>query len=190
MENHLPLIDTPPPPGCTIPPGMTSFRIKLPQHQARLVALAVSYHLARPGSELDPDTLMTYKHGLSDLVPVVDAQLDEPHTLFDLTPLQGMLLSTAFSSVLSELKMYSTFDRMSGDSRRPRSTAHGFDDRLRQLFPEIAGDAYYASQLAEDMALLRRELPFAKARELHEAERQAAEAMLRQRKPWQFWKRA
>ena len=170
--------------------GMTTFRIKLPQHQARLVALAVSYHLARPGAELDPDTMSNYKHGLSDLVPIIDAQLDEPHTLFDLTPLQGMLLSTAFSSTLSELKMYSVFDRMSGESRRPRSTSPGFDDRLRNLFPEIAGDAYYASKLAEDMALLRRDLPFAKARELHEAERQAAEAARRQRKSWQFWKRA
>jgi hypothetical protein len=168
---------------------MTTFRIKLPQHHAKLVSLAISYHLARPGSEIDPDTLSSYKHGLADLVPIIEAQLEEQHTLFDLSPLQGMLLSTAFSSVLSELKMYSVFDRMSGDSRRPRSTAPGFDDRLRDLFPEIAGDPYYASKLAEDMALLRRELPFAKARELHEVERQAAEAARRQRKPWQFWKR-
>jgi hypothetical protein len=168
---------------------MTTFRIKLPQHQARLVALAIGYHLARPGSEIDPDTMSHYKHGLAELTPVIEAQLDEPNTLFDLSPLQGMLLSTAFSSVLSELKMYSLVDRMSGESRRPRSTAPGFDDRLRSLFPEIAGDAYYASKLAEDMALLRRELPFAKARELHEAERQAAEAARRQRKPWQFWRR-
>ena len=70
--------------------------------------------------------------------------------------------------------MCSVFDRMAGDSRRPRSTATGFDDHLRDLFPEIAGDAAYASQLAEEMALLRRELPFARAREALEEERQAA----------------
>lgn len=169
---------------------MTTFRIKLPQHQAKLVALAVGYHLARPGSEIDPDTMASYQHGLRELVPVIDAQLEERETTFDLNPLQGMLLSTAFSSVLSELKMYSVFDRMAGDSRRRRSTAPGFDDRLRTLFPAIAGDPSYASQLAEEMALLRRDLPFARARELHEQERQAAEAARHQRKPWQFWKRA
>ena len=169
---------------------MTAFRIKLPQHQTKLISLAVSYHLARPGSELDPDTMSKYKHGLAELVPVIEAQLEEREATFDLNPLQGMLLSTAFSSTLSELKMYSVLDRMSGESRRPRSTAPGFDDRLRTLFPAIAGDPHYASNLAEDMALLRREMPFAKAREMHELERRAAQAERQQRKPWQFWKRA
>ena len=130
-----------------------------------------------------------YKHGLRELQPILEAQLDQPHAVFDLNRLQGVLLSTAFSSVLSELKMYSVFDRMAGESRRPRSTATGFDDHLRDLFPEIAGDAGYASQLAEEMALLRRELPFARAREALEAERREAEATKSSRKSWQFWKR-
>lgn len=169
---------------------MTEFRIKVPQHQAKLVALAVSYHLARPGSELDPDTMAKYKHGLAELVPIIEAQLEEREVVFDLNALQGMLLSTAFSSTLSELKMYSVFDRMSGESRRPRSTAHGFDDRLRTLFPAIAGDPSYASRLAEDIAMLRRDMPFAKAREMWELERQAAQLERQQRKPWQFWRRA
>jgi hypothetical protein len=169
---------------------MTAFRVRVPQHQARLIALAIGYHLARPGAELDPDTMSDYQHGLRELAPLVDAQLDEPHALFDLNALQAVLLSTAFSSVLSELKMYSVFDRMAGESRRPRSTAPGFDDRLRDLFPEIAGDPGYASQLAEEMALLRRELPFARAREMLDEERRKSDAARRSRKKtWQFWKR-
>jgi hypothetical protein len=168
---------------------MTSFTIRLPQHQARLVALAVGYHLSRPGSEIDRETMHEYKHGLRELLPVIDAQVDEPAATFDLNPIQATLLSTAFSSVLSELKMYSIFDAMSGESRRPRSTAPGFDDRLRHLFPEIAGDPGYAMQLAEDMTILRRELPFARAREILDDQRRAAEEARNQRKPWQFWKR-
>jgi hypothetical protein len=169
---------------------MTAFRVRVPQHQARLIALAIGYHLARPGAELDPDTMSDYQHGLRELAPLVDAQLDEPHARFDLNALQAVLLSTAFSSVLSELKMYSVFDRMAGESRRPRSTSPGFDDRLRELFPEIAGDPGYASQLAEEMALLRRELPFARAREMLDEERKAAETTRRsQKKAWQFWRR-
>jgi hypothetical protein len=168
---------------------VTTFSLRLPQHQARLVALAVSYHLSRPGSEIDHQTLSEYRHGLAEVLPVIDAQLDAPSAVIDLNPLQTVLLSTAFSSVISELKMYSVFDTMSVGSGRPRSTASGFDHRLRRLFPEVAGDASYASQLAEDMAMLRRELPSARAREVLEEERQAAQAARGHRKRWQFWKR-
>ncbi len=168
---------------------MTSFTIRLPQHQARLVALAVSYHLARPGSEIDRTTMQEYRHGLRELLPIVDAQLDQPQVTIDLSALQGVLLSTAFSSVMSELKMYSVFDTMAGESRRPRSTAAGFDDRLRVLFPEVAGDPRYAMQLAEDMAMLRREMPFARAREVLEEQRQEEAEAKRGKRRWQFWRR-
>jgi hypothetical protein len=168
---------------------VTRFALRLPQHQARLVALAVAYHLSRPGSELDPDTLSDYAHGLRELRPVIDAQLDADSASFELTPLQAVLLSTALSSVVSELKMYSVFDTMSGASRRPRSTAPGFDERLRSLFPEIAGDAEYASQLAEDVTMLRRELPSARAREVIGEEKRAAEEARSCKRWWQVWKR-
>jgi hypothetical protein len=168
---------------------VTRFALRLPQHQARLLALAVSYHLSRPGAEIDPNTLSNYAHGLRELQPALDSQLDSDSTQLELTPLQAVLLSTALSSVLSELKMYSVFDTMSGSSRRPRSTAPGFDERLRSLFPEVAGDPGYASQLAEDMTLLRRELPSARAQEVMADERAADEAARRRKKWWQVWRR-
>lgn len=168
---------------------MTRFALRLPQHQARLLALAVSYHLSRPGSELDPNTLSDYAHGLREVQPVIDAQLDSEAATLELNPLQTTLLATALSSVVSELKMYSVYDTMSGSSRRPRSTAPGFDDRLRSLFPEIAGDSAYASQLAEDMTLLRRELPLARAQAMIADQREAAEAARRRKKWWQVWRR-
>jgi len=169
---------------------MTRFTLRLPQHQARLVTLAVSYHLARPGSEIDPNTLTDYEHGLRELLPVVDQQLEAETAHFDVRPLQAVLLSTAISSVISELKVYSVFDSMSGASPRPRSTAVGFDDRLRALFPAIAGDPGYASQLAADCLVLRRELPSARARELVVEEKLQAEETARLRKKrWQFWRR-
>jgi hypothetical protein len=37
---------------------MTRFALRLPQRQARLVALAVAYHLARPASELAGEATM------------------------------------------------------------------------------------------------------------------------------------
>jgi len=167
---------------------MTRFGLRLPKQQTRLVALAVSYHLSRPGAELNPDTLSEYEHGLAALLPVIDEQIEHDAAVVEVDPLQAVLLTTAMSSVISELKMYSVFDTMSEGSRRPRSTATGFDDRLRTLFPEIAGDSSYATVLAEQMTMLRREIPSARAREILEEERQSALAAKPRKKRWQFWK--
>lgn len=169
---------------------MTRFALRLPNHQARLVALAVAYHLSRPGSELEAGSLREYRHGLAELRPEIEAQLEGQSATVELNALQVALLSTALSSVISELKMYSVFDTMSEGSGRPRSTAPGFDERLRELFPAVAADAGYASQLAEDMTMLRRELPSARAREVMEDERKAVEAAAGRKKRWQFWRRA
>jgi hypothetical protein len=156
-----------------------------------LVALAVFYHLSRPGAELDPETLSEYEHGLAEVLPLIDEQNENEVVGLELTPLQVALLSTAMSSVVSELKMYSVFDTMSAGSGRPRSAAPGFDQRLRFLFPEVAKDPANASVLAEDMTLLRRELPSARAREVIEEEREeAAAAQSARRRWWQFWRRA
>ena len=169
---------------------MTRFSLHLPRHQARLVALAVHYHLARPGSELDAETMAPYQHGLAEVPAALEPQLDAEAASLELNALQVTLLGTALSSVISELKMYSLFDTMARGSGRPRSTAPGFDDRLRSLFPQVAADPSYASQLAEEMTMLRRQLPSARARQLLEEERRAAqEAARRWRKRWRFWKR-
>lgn len=169
---------------------MTRFGLRLPNHEARLVALAVSYHLSRPGSEIDPVTLREYESGLADLLPVLEPQIGGGHAVVEVTPLQATLLSTAMSSVVSELKMFSLFDTMAGESERPRSTAPGFDARLMQLFPDVTADPSVASDLAEDMTMLRRELPLDRAKELLEEERIAAEEAERARKRWwQFWRR-
>ena len=169
---------------------MTRFSLRLPQRQARLVALAVAYHLARPGSELDRETMREYEHGLAEVAGVLEPQLDGETATLELFPLQVTLLATALSSVVNELKMYSVFDTMAGESDRPRSTAPGFDDRLRSLFPEVAADPAAASDLAGEMAMLRRQLPLGRAREAREAEhRAAAERAHQGKKAWQFWKR-
>jgi len=167
---------------------VTRFAVRLPRHQARLVALAISYHLSRPGSEINPETLSDYRHGLTELRPALDTQLNGDSAVLKLSPLQTTLLATALSSVASELKMYSVFDTMAGQSRRPRSTAPGFDERLRTLFPEVAGDPDYASQLAGDIIMLRRDLPLGRAQEVIKEEREAAEARRARKRWWQVWR--
>lgn len=169
---------------------MTRIGLRLQNKQARLVTLAVSYHLSRPGSELDPDTLAEYEEGLADLLPALERQVDAEVATVEMSALQTTLLWTAMSSVTSELKMYSLFDTMSGESERPRSTAPGFDSRLKELFPEVSEDPAAASDLAEDMTLLRRELPVGRAKELLDEERRSREEAERShRRWWQFWRR-
>ena len=165
------------------------FSLRLPQRQARLVALAVAYHLARPGSELDRDTLQEYQHGLAEVPAALEPQLDAERATLELSSLQVTLLATAMSSVVSELKMYSVFDTMAGESGRSRSTAAGFDERLRELFPEVAAEPAAADALAEEMTMLRRELPVGRARELMEETRIAEERAQAGKRRWQFWRR-
>lgn len=161
---------------------MTRFSLRLPQRQARLVALAVAYHLARPGSELDRQTMREYEHGLAEVPPVLERQLEDEAATLELAPLQVILLSAALSSLINELKIHSVLDAMAGGSGRPRSTAPGFDDKLRTLFPEVAAHPSAASDLAGEATMLRRQLPAARARE---ALKQAGS----KRRSWQFWKR-
>ena len=166
------------------------FSLRLPQRQARLVALAVHYHLARPGSELDRKTMREYEHGLAEAPAALEPQLDAESATLELSSLQVTLLATAMSSVVSELKMYSVFDTMAGESGRPRSTAAGFDERLRSLFPEVAADPAAADALAGEMTMLRRELPLARARAVIEDEQRRAEERARAgRRRWRFWRR-
>jgi len=167
------------------------FSLRLPQRQARLVALAVAYHLARPGAELDRETLQAYQHGLAEVPAALEPQLDAERATLELSSLQVTLLATAMSSVVGELKMYSVFDTMAGESGRPRSTAAGFDERLRALFPEVAAEPAAADGLAGEMTMLRRELPVARAREMvEEARRTAEERAQAGKRRWRFWKRS
>ena len=169
---------------------MTRFSLRLPQHQTRLVALAVSYHLSRPGSELDPETLAAYVEGLTDVHPILEEQLDIDAASLELTALQVTLLSSAMSSVISELKTYSLVDTMSGSSERPRSAAPGFDERLRNLFPEVASYPAHTQLLAEDLMMLRRELPLKRAKEVLDEQQASVEAKAKSKKRWwRFWRR-
>ena len=67
---------------------MTRFSLRLPQRQARLIALAVHYHLARPGSELDRETLREYEHGLAEVAAALEPQLDAESATLELSSLR------------------------------------------------------------------------------------------------------
>ena len=167
------------------------FSLTLPQHQARLLYLAVAYHLARPGSEVDPITLAEYEHGLAEVKPALDPQMEAGSANLELTPFQMARLNTAMLSTISELKTYSLFGNAAAGTESPRSTAVGFDETLRRLFPPVAEDVAYASELAEGLLMLRRQLSASikRAETALVEEAQTVEAARKATKrPWQFWK--
>ena len=171
---------------------MPRFSLTLPQHQAGLLYLALVYHLARPGSEVDPATLTEYEHGLAEVRPVLEPQMEGPAARLELSAFQMARLNTAMLSTISELKAYWLFDSVAAGTERPRSLAVGFDEALRRLFPQVQKDAAYAMELAEELLMLRRQLlaSIRRAQEALAAEAQAAEEMGRAaEKPWRFWKR-
>ena len=52
-----------------------TFTLRLTHDEPRLVFLALVYHLARPGSELDADTLAPSESGLRDVKVALGAHL-------------------------------------------------------------------------------------------------------------------
>ena len=171
---------------------MTRFSLTLARQQARLVYVSIAYHLGRPGSEVDPETLVEHDYGLRHYEPVLAANLDEEAVAMDLTAFQMTKLDSALLGALNELKMYSLMDAMAGPGGRQRSAVIGFDAALQSTFPEVIEDPDYASQLAGEVMMLHRELDisFKRAAAVLAEEKQAAEEARRNRKkPWQFWRR-
>ena len=166
------------------------YALTLPQHEARLAFLAVLYHVARPGSEIDRDTLTVVQHGLAEVVPQLEEQINANSARLELSAYQLSRLSEAMLGTINELKAYPMLDAMSGASGRPRSTAAGFDEAMRRLFPPAALDANYATSLAEDMLMFWRRMEggVQQAEAELDAQRRAQEAA-RHKGLWPFGRR-
>src|SRR6478672_8606007 len=106
--------------------------MKLTHDEPRLVFLALVYHLARPGSELDADTLAPSERGLRDVKVGLGAHILDESAVIELDEQQyRKLLSAIFGSV-NELRVL----HMRGDT----GSVPGFRDTARQLFPAVAED--------------------------------------------------
>lgn len=137
------------------------FALRLTHDEPRLVYLALTYHLARPGSELDPATKMPLKRGLRAVKEQLGPQLEGESAIIELDEaLFGRLLSAIFGSV-NELRVY----HMHGGAAA--TDVVDFAETLRGLFPEVAEDPEEALAVSEAMMMLHRRL--------ERAVRQAAE---------------
>ena len=159
--------------------------LQLAPLDAKLIYLALQYHLARPGAELDPESKQPLTHGLAEVAQALEPQLDRAVATVELSEYQRQRLLSAIAGTMNELKTYPLLDAVPperGGGRR--TTVPGFDAVLRRLFPEVDGEPDEAPQLAGHFMSLRRRLEDAAAAAAEE------EASNPARPPWwRFWQR-
>jgi hypothetical protein len=161
--------------------------LRLPQAQARLVFLALAYHLARPGSELDPATKMPVQHGLAEVSSTLQPQLRQAVASVTLSAYQVERLGSAVLGAINELKVYPMLEpRPPEEGGGRRTTVPGFDQTLRHLFPEVDEDPDGTTALIEPLMALKRRLDGA-LRQAAEEERPPAPSG--PRPWWQVWRR-
>ena len=161
---------------------MSVTEIQLQQEDARLVFLAVAYHLGRPGSELDPYTKQPVDHGLAEVAAELQPQLGGEAASISVNQDQAKRLLSGMLGTISELKSYPMLGLRAGPDGR-RSSVPGFDRSLTHLFPAVEEDGHLALDVAERMLLLRRRLEDGLSGWLAEAE----EALLPPPKPKRGW---
>jgi hypothetical protein len=159
--------------------------IQLQNADARITYLGVVYHLGRPGSEIDPETLDAHRASLNPVGQALRAQIENAVVTIDLGPWQVGRMGEALLGVSNELRQYGMSEG--------RSMVPGFSDTLEEFWPEVADDPTVASDLVQHAVMLHRRLDsvigeakaeIAAAQAAAEAERQAQRGSW-----WQVWKR-
>jgi hypothetical protein len=168
---------------------MSTTEISLQQEDARLVFLAVAYHLGRPGSELDPLTKQPVEHGLAEVAASLQPQLSREAASISLRQGQAKRLLSGMLGTITELKAYPMLSLRGGPDGR-RSAVPGFDRSLTHLFPEVEEDANSSIDVAESMLMLRRRLEAELAELLAEPEEASPVPDKPGRKWWPFGKKA
>jgi hypothetical protein len=162
-----------------------SVELHLQPTEARLVFLALAYHLARPGSELDPKTKMPVQHGLAEVSSALQPQLRQAAASVTLSAYQLERLGSAILGAINELKVYPMLEaRPPEEGGGRRTTVAGFDGTLRHLFPEVEKDPDAATTLIEPLMALKRRLD-GSLRRVAEEERPSGPS----RRWWQVWRR-
>lgn len=126
--------------------------VQLANLDARLVYLALRYHLARPGSELDPATKQLASGGLGEVERALEPQLQLAVATLELSDFQRGRLISAIAGAMNEVKTYPLLEAGRG------STVPAFIATLRELFPDVVADPDEATQLAPHLLALRRRL--------------------------------
>ena len=137
---------------------MPDIELQLRQEEAKLVFLAIAYHLGRPGSELDPVTKQPVERGLAEASRELQPQLRMAVAQLRLNDGQVKRLLSGMLGSITELKAYPMLELRPDDGGGRRSSVPGFDRSLRHLFPEIEDDVENSLEIAKQMLMLKRRL--------------------------------
>lgn len=171
-------------PGDGALPTMSTVQLQLKQTEARLVFLAVAYHLGRPGSELDPITKLPVERGLADVAAELQPQLGREAAVITVDGGQAKRLLSGMLGTISELKAYTMLELRGGPDGGRRSSVPGFDRSLLHLFPHVEEDREEALDVAEQMLVLKRRLDDETAEIVAEAEAGLDAPAKPERKGW------
>ena len=156
--------------------------LQLREEDARVVYLATVYHLGRPGSEMDPNTLQKHDLGLQSIHDAILPELGHAVVEIEVSPYQLTRIAEALLGVTNELKQYAI---AGGRSAVPR-----FADTLHWLYPDTKDDPGLAMDLVQHPVMLHNRMAgaIADARAAIEAAGQQAQAQRQsERKGW--WRR-
>ena len=159
--------------------------LQLRDEDARIVYLATVYHLGRPGSETDPETLQRHDLGLQSIHDAILPELGHAIVEIDVSAYQLMRIAEALLGITNELKAYAIGG---GQSMVPR-----FAETLHWLYPDTKDDPGVALDLVQHPVKLRNALDYAvrDAQAQVEAAREAAQQakQAERRRWWQVFRR-
>ena len=75
--------------------------LQLAALDAKMIYLALQYHLARPGAELDPESKQPMAHGLSEVAQALEPQLDRAVATVELSEYQRQRLLSAIAGTMN-----------------------------------------------------------------------------------------
>lgn len=135
------------------------FELRLTPPEARLVGLAIAYHLGRPGSEIDPSTLQVTRHGLTMPAAILKAQHGFPEAKLTLELEQVIRLKNAMLQTISELKVISMSEApWTPGTGSAHSVNEPFEQALAAAFPNVREEPSYAQTIAASLMQLSRQV--------------------------------
>ncbi len=155
--------------------------IQLSNEDARLMYLALQYHLARPGSELSQESNGP-AGGLRDTAAALEPQLQLAIATVELNGEQQRRLLAAIGGTINELKATPLLEAGG------RGTMPAFTETLRRLYPAVAQDPEEAMALAGHMLQLRRR--FASQAGEDSTNNASSPSSTNGRPWWRFWRRS
>lgn len=125
--------------------------LKLTHDEPKLVYLALVYHLGRPGSELDGETMLPVAHGLRTVKVGLGNDLEADSAIVELDEWQYQRLRSAMKGCVTELRVYHMREGAP-------STVDRWTETAESLFPGIVKDREAALDMAEAMMMLARRI--------------------------------